>query len=668
MIEGIINTLNLTLQATGRINKRYCLSELRTSTGDNPTTVPYSFEGNGELKAININSPSLSWWRVTSPFSVEEVTTTSAVNKKQGNYSLRLVVMYRRKESTADNGFTPAWLAEDLSSVLTQSNGDLKTALQAAEVRVNVNSADIDTTKVWNEEFQDLEFKDPKYDTCLVALELSVTVIARSDCWETECNYDTDILHIFDFCDQGVFDRLTATQVACLTTALCGSCDDVTVQINGVTIATPASGDTYDVQIHDSLGADVGTAANPSVVSDTTIQNDAGDWTDTEVAEGTYTLGLQRVVDSDGSNVDTVDYKPVADGAIFTCTPCVDPPSLSVALSSSTADFGDVITITATPTDITPTAYRFYAQGTNETIFLAEQASNVYAWTVQAPDDDFDIYVEATDGTLTAYTDTPQTLTVTGLFFDQWTDFSFILSLEQEYYDFEHSIMTVSRVSDGTEFEIFFDNYQIDQADLVTKAAGSTLRVVTWTVQGTSANIVYQFTGGSQPEIVQSGTVVTENGKLAVDFNGSTHELEILIAPEIGTAYTVAANDAITNVVQVVLGGTGTRQIFWGGTSGGVSGIGVNDGSTGFDTVTEDTDLHLASVFTDAGANDGIYVDEGADSTTGALTPFEVTTIGNRPSTAFRLDGKICGIFISPDDNWANRTAQEAYLANKYGL
>jgi hypothetical protein len=181
MIEGIINTLNLTLETTGRIDKRYCLSELRTSTGENATTVPYAFEGNGQLKAIDFGKPSLSWWRVTSPFSIEELaSTTSSLDKKQGTYSLRLVVMYRRKESTADDGFTPAWLAEDIGSVLTQSNGDLKTVLKAADVRVNVTSTDINTTSVWNDEFQDVELNDPKYETCLIAFELSVTVTPRS--------------------------------------------------------------------------------------------------------------------------------------------------------------------------------------------------------------------------------------------------------------------------------------------------------------------------------------------------------------------------------------------------------------------------------------------------------------------------------------------------------
>ena len=300
MIEGIINTLNLTLETTGRIDKRYCLTEQRTSTGDNSTTVPYAIEPNGQLNAVDYGNPSLSWWRVTSPFSIEEVTTTSAVNKKQATYSLRLVVMYRRKESTADNGFTPAWLAEDIGSVLTQSNGDLKTVLKAADVRVSVTSTDIDTTRVWNEEFKDLEFKDPKYVTCLIAFELSVTVIARPDCWETECNYDTDILHVFDFCKTGTFDRLTDEQKACLTTALCGDCADVTIQVDGNTIDTTPAGSTYSFRSKDTAGTTIGTIANPSVIADNTINFNGAD-VDTVKAEESYAF----LVKLDGINSGT---------------------------------------------------------------------------------------------------------------------------------------------------------------------------------------------------------------------------------------------------------------------------------------------------------------------------------------------------------------------------
>lgn len=96
---------------------------------------------------------------------------------------------------------------------------------------------------------------------------------------------------------------------------------DSSITVHSTPVGTVRAEQSYDFRVKDSAGTNIGTHANPSIVADTTIRNQANDWNDTEVAEGTYTLGLQRIVDSDGSNVDTVDYKPIASGAAFTCTP-----------------------------------------------------------------------------------------------------------------------------------------------------------------------------------------------------------------------------------------------------------------------------------------------------------------------------------------------------------
>jgi len=325
MIKVIVDILNARLETTGRIDRRYCLAENRERSKDK-ASIPYAYQGKGELKAVDIGNPSLSWWKLTDKASFTEAPTTASVNKMVGTYPLRLVVMFRRKDSTKDDSFSPSWLAEDISQLLTFSNGDLKTALKASDVRVNVSSTDFNTTSVWNEEFENLQFTDPKYKTALVALELSVVVTGLKSCWENECDYDNDILHIFDFCKQGVVDRLTDAQQQCLIDALC-TCADASIEINGTPFTTVASGATYDQAIHDSAGSDVGTNANPSVVSDTTVQNNATPtWSDTVEAEGTITLAQAKALDSDGSTDLLANYIPSADGHMFTCTPATAVP------------------------------------------------------------------------------------------------------------------------------------------------------------------------------------------------------------------------------------------------------------------------------------------------------------------------------------------------------
>ncbi len=222
--------------------------------------------------------------------------------------------MFRRKDSTNDDSFSPAWLAEDISQLLTFSNGELKTGLKASDVRVNVTSTDFDTTSVWGTEFEGLEFKDPKYKTALIALELSVVVTALKSCWEDECDYDSDILHLFNFCDQGTVDRLTDEQQQCLIDALC-TCADANIQINGTPFTTVASGGTYDQSIHDTAGTDVGTAANPSVIGDSSNEVNGVDISEPTVAEGTHN---QQIHNSAASDVGTAANPSVVSDATVT--------------------------------------------------------------------------------------------------------------------------------------------------------------------------------------------------------------------------------------------------------------------------------------------------------------------------------------------------------------
>ena len=171
------------------------------------------------------------------------------------------------------------------------------------------------------------------------------------------------------------------------------ACADATTQVNAVNVGTVASGGTFDQQIHDSAGADVGTAANPSVIADATVRNNATPtWSDTVEAEGTLTLGQGKALDSDGVTTLLADYIPSASGFMFTCS-AGGGGSLSVGVSDATPDYGDTITITATPTGLTPTSYTFlFEDGATVT-----QVSNSYAWDCNI-EGATNITVTATDG------------------------------------------------------------------------------------------------------------------------------------------------------------------------------------------------------------------------------------------------------------------------------
>ena len=374
-----------------------------------------------------------------------------------------------------------------------------------------------------------------------------------------------DGLTLYDFCDQSVIDRLTATQLACLSAEFGGA--DVTIQVDGNTIATTAAGSTYSFRSKDTAGTTIGTIANPSIIADTTIRNDAGDWTDTELAEGTYTLGLQRVIDSDGSNVDTVDYKPIADGAVFTCTPATNP-SLAVALDVATIEFGSTLTITATPTDITPTNYYAFTECSMGSLTkIGSQAGNVFTWAVNSKEGANTIRVIANDGSASAMDIAGDALTVTTVYLNNAFGGTLGLwSATKRSETFASPLLRTRRSSDNDEadFTGVTESPERLNADAIASNAspashdGSTFSTFIGAVNGFIQGLydqsgtadALQTTTASQPKIATTGTINTNSGYPSMTFDGTNDNLLVwrnTIAP---AAYQ-ALSDAITIVAWV---------------------------------------------------------------------------------------------------------------------
>lgn len=381
MIQGIVDILNAKLATTGRIDKRYCITEKRQS-GDN-NEMPYSYGGRGEYTPVDIGNPSLSWWRLAERSSLDTIVGKYQVNKRTANYPLRLVVMFRRKDSTQDDTFSPSWLAEDIANLLTFDNGDLKTALKASKTKCSVTSTDIDSTRIWNEEF-DVPVKDLDYRYALVSFDISVDIEADLSCWENECDYDPDILHIFDFCDNGTFNRLTENQRTCLEEKLCGSPAPVTVSVNGVDVAAVPSGDSYNVDVQDEDGNQVGTGANPSVVSNSTITINGSSLgaTGSVLAEANLDI---NVVQS-GVQVGSWNGSEWEITAVY--------PEVEITATTTTPNIGASVTLTATAT-FTPDLW-LWTIPVLDGVIEVSTAVNTYNWTVNCQGS-FTIKVTAID-------------------------------------------------------------------------------------------------------------------------------------------------------------------------------------------------------------------------------------------------------------------------------
>ena len=80
----------------------------------------------------------------------------------------------------------------------------------------------------------------------------------------------------------------------------------------------------------------------------------------------------------------------------------------------------------------------------------------------------------------------------------------------------------VRRSSDNTEQDIGFNsNGELDTNALLDFAGSGDAWVTTWYDQSSNGNDATQGTNDNQPQIVSSGSLITENGKPALQFDGS---------------------------------------------------------------------------------------------------------------------------------------------------
>lgn len=78
------------------------------------------------------------------------------------------------------------------------------------------------------------------------------------------------------------------------------------------------------------------------------------------------------------------------------------------------------------------------------------------------------------------------------------------------------------RNSSNSELDIGFVNNVLDTASLLTHCGSGNGFVTTWYDQSGNGRNATQTTAANQPQIVSSGSVITENGKPTIDHTGST--------------------------------------------------------------------------------------------------------------------------------------------------
>jgi hypothetical protein len=130
---------------------------------------------------------------------------------------------------------------------------------------------------------------------------------------------------------------------------------------------------------------------------------------------------------------------------------------------------------------------------------------------------------------------------------DTYTSASAAYSLRKLRSAYTGSAIRVRRSSDNTEQDIGFVNNVLDVSDLQSFCSGTNGFVTTWYDQSGNGRNATQSTAASQPQIVNSGSVITQGGKPFVQYiTSGTSQLKTTASFSISTplqTFMVAQNN-----------------------------------------------------------------------------------------------------------------------------
>ena len=277
-------------------------------------------------------------------------------------------------------------------------------------------------------------------------------------------------------------------------------------------------------------------------------------------------------------------------------------------------------------------------------------------------------------------------------------------SLRQLSNAYTGPVVTVRRSSDDAEAD--FKASEIDDGTLTAFCGAGDGFVKTWFDQSGNNLDASQATSANQPKIVDSGSLVTEGGKAALEFDGSD---DVLTVPSSTSSFTFLHDGTLSAIFSALRFGNTSNPdsayIAIGNNGGSTAKIGMSFffddrstfsfsnklnvfagkgvsgqpvvNSTNNDTFLPAVQTLLALLFDVSNASagervkafvQGAFVDEGNASTATPSTAAAThdLQIGANGNSAGHMLGTISELIIYPSDQTANRERIEGDLAWYY--
>lgn len=248
------------------------------------------------------------------------------------------------------------------------------------------------------------------------------------------------------------------------------------------------------------------------------------------------------------------------------------------------------------------------------------------------------------------------------LLLDLYPNAAAAYSLRKLRNSYTGSAIRVRRSSDNAEQDIVFDiNGNLDTASLTAFCSGTNGFVTTWYDQSGGLNNATQTTAVNQPQIVNSGNLITTNGKAALSFDGNNDDFNVPVVAYSVTDfyYVIDTND--TGYVYPVYGANAY---------GFVAILGSNDPVTsqnfGSPLLYSNGLLRVSSTRNDVyNAQNGyrLNVHEGAN-TSGWIGGYKLFNYGG----GFAMSGNVQEIIIYPSNQSSNRIGIESNINLHYNI
>jgi hypothetical protein len=256
----------------------------------------------------------------------------------------------------------------------------------------------------------------------------------------------------------------------------------------------------------------------------------------------------------------------------------------------------------------------------------------------------------------------------TGLL-DTYSGAAAAYSLRKLRTAYSGSAIRVRRASDNTEQNIGFVNNELDTASLTSFCSGTNGFVTTWYDQSGNGRNATQTTAANQPQIVTSGSVLTQGGKPTINHT-RTQTLNISTNLNLGKTYSIYGVVKFDVQGNEIIG-SNSPTFSYGIYADATNNYHGANGATASSNGIFGLNFALLSVYRNNSTSVSQYKNStilGSSFTLSNNNDFYFRSLSGEQNIQYNLLGKLSEAIIYTTNEFSNQSALEGNIKTYYGL